>query len=102
MNESRDFQLDRYNRAREDVLEAIRTIYRAKLMNPHVREKGVTYLEIRNWIKIHKRYDMENVGARCRELARDFNPPLILIQYNDREHALVTPLVNMPRNIEET
>jgi len=29
---------------------------------------GPTYVEIRLWIREHKRYEMENVGARCREL----------------------------------
>ena len=72
--------LDKYAKARQDVLTAIRQIRRNKLSNPHITEKRVCYMEIRSWIKINLGYEMENVGARCRELARDLNPAQIVIE----------------------
>jgi len=38
-------------------------------------------------------YEMENVGARCRELARDLNPAQILIEYDSYGWAWATPLI---------
>jgi hypothetical protein len=84
---------EKYAHARNDVLEAIRTIRRNKLQNPHIAEKRVCYMEIRCWIKIHKGYEMENVGARCRELARDSNPSAITIEYDESGWAWVTPRI---------
>ena len=50
-------------------------------------------MEIRSWIKINYGYEMENVGARCRELARDLNPAKIVIEYDSYGWAWVTPLI---------
>ena len=50
-------------------------------------------MEIRCWIKINLGYEMENVGARCRELARDLNPSKIVIEYDSYGWAWVTPLI---------
>jgi len=85
--------LDKYAKARQDVLTAIREIRRNKLSNPHITEKRVCYMEIRCWIKINLGYEMENVGARCRELARDLNPAKIVIEYDSYGWAWVTPLI---------
>lgn len=83
--------LERFNRARQDVLKAIREIRRNKLSNPHINEKRVCYMEIRSWIKINLGYEMENVGARCRELARDIQPAEIVIDYDVDGWVWVTP-----------
>ena len=85
--------LDKYAKARDDVLRAVREIRRNKLSNPHIMEKRVCYMEIRCWIKINLGYEMENVGARCRELARDLNPAKIVIEYDSYGWAWVTPLI---------
>ena len=85
--------LDKYAKAREDVLMAVREIRRNKLSNPHITEKRVCYMEIRSWIKINLGYEMENVGARCRELARDLNPAKIVIEYDSYGWAWVTPKI---------
>ena len=85
--------LDKYAKARDDVLRAVREIRRNKLSNPHIMEKRVCYMEIRAWIKINLGYEMENVGARCRELAHDLNPAQIVIEYDSYGWAWVTPLI---------
>jgi hypothetical protein len=84
---------DKFAHAREDVLDAVRQIRRNKLSNPHISEKRVSYMEIRAYIKIRFGYEMENVGARCRELARDLNPPAIRIEYDEFNWAWVTPII---------
>ena len=38
-------------------------------------------------------YEMENVGARCRELARDVNPAKIVIEYDSYGWAWVSPKI---------
>ena len=38
-------------------------------------------------------YEMENVGARCRELARDLNPSKIVIEYDGYGWAWATPKI---------
>jgi len=38
-------------------------------------------------------YEMENVGARCRELARDLNPAQIVIEYDADGWAWVSPRI---------
>jgi len=85
--------LEKYDKARQDVLTAIREIRRNKLSNPYIVEKRVCYMEIRSWIKINLGYEMENVGARCRELARDMNPAQITIEYDSYGWAWATPLI---------
>ena len=50
-------------------------------------------MEIRSWIKINYGYEMENVGARCRELARDLNPAKIVIEYDSYGWAWVSPKI---------
>ena len=85
--------LDKYCRARQDVLTAVREIRRNKLSNPHIMEKRVCYMEIRSWIKINLGYEMENVGARCRELAREISPPQIVIEYDGYGWAWVSPTI---------
>ena len=45
--------LDKYAKARDDVLRAVREIRRNKLSNPNIMEKRVCYMEIRCWIKIN-------------------------------------------------
>ena len=85
--------VDKYAKARQDVLTAVREIRRNKLANPHITEKRVCYMEIRSWIKINLGYEMENVGARCRELARDMNPPQITIEYDRYGWAWVSPRI---------
>lgn len=45
-----------FNRSRAMVSQAIHD------------KPGMTYVEIRIWIREHFRFEMENVGARCREL----------------------------------
>lgn len=49
-------RVEHFARSRAHILQAIHD-------NP-----GMTYMEIRMWIHERKRYWMENVGARCREL----------------------------------
>jgi len=85
--------LDKYAKARDNVLTAIREIRRNKLSNPNITEKRVCYMEIRSWIKINLGYEMENVGARCRELARDMNPAKIVIEYDSYGWAWVSPKI---------
>ena len=85
--------VDKYAKARQDVLRAVREIRRNKLSNPNITEKRVCYMEIRNWIKLNLGYEMENVGARCRELARDLNPAQIVIEYDGYGWAWVSPKI---------
>ena len=85
--------LDKYAKARTDVLTAVREIRRNKLANPNITEKRVCYMEIRCWIKINLGYEMENVEARCRELAREISPPQIVIEYDSYGWAWVSPRI---------
>ena len=50
-------------------------------------------MEIRAWIKLNLSYEMENVGARCRELARATMKPQITIEYDSYGWAWVTPKI---------
>lgn len=49
-------RVGQFNRSRAMVSQAIHD------------KPGMTYVEIRIWIREHFRFEMENVGARCREL----------------------------------
>ncbi len=44
---------------------------RAIILQAVNAKQGMTYVEIRDWIRQNKRFEMENVGARVRELAHD-------------------------------
>jgi len=50
-------------------------------------------MEIRCWIKINLGYEMENVGVRCRELARATMKPQITIEYDSYGWAWVSPRI---------
>jgi hypothetical protein len=57
---------------------------RAYVLQAVNAQEGMTYVEIREWIRMHKRFIMENVGARVRELARELKPPLVRIEYDGK------------------
>ena len=62
---------------------------------------GATYKQIRQWIREEKRFEMENVGARVRELATDPKfTHFCRIQYDKRGRAHVYPL-DVPKNSAE-
>ena len=67
-------------RVRDMIVEAVKT------------HPGISYAGIRHWIKEHKRFTLENVGGRCRELAREENPPRARIEYDKKGHAHVYPV----------
>lgn len=48
--------VDRFNHSRAVVLKTIN------------KKPGMTYVQIREYIRWHEGFLMENVGARCREL----------------------------------
>lgn len=63
---------------------------------------GPTYVEIRAWIREHKRFEMENVGARVRELARVESPPLAIIKYDGSGKVHVFPADLNFRSVGDT
>ena len=74
-----DKRVEHFARCRAYVLQAVTA-------NP-----GMTYIEIREWIREHKRFIMEDIGRRVRELARDLNPAFVEIRYDGGGHAHVYP-----------
>jgi len=80
-----DFEkrIGQFARCRAYILQAVNA-------NP-----GMTYIEIREWIKAHKRFIMENVDARVRELAREMKPPYVTIEYDASGRVHV-----YPKNVE--
>jgi hypothetical protein len=69
-----------FARCRAYVLQAIHAL------------DGPTYIEIRQWIRENKRFEMENVGARVRELAREIKPPMAIIKYDGSGKVHVFPI----------
>lgn len=65
---------------------------RALILQAVNKQPGMMYKEIRKWIENEKDVLIENVGARCRELARELNPPLATITYDERGNAHVYPI----------
>lgn len=74
MTQSLTFNPDANNRCQQYVLEAIKA------------RPGITYQAIRYWILQKYRFNMENVGGRVRELARDCDPPKVSIEYDKNGH----------------
>ena len=74
-----DRRAEHFARCRAYVLQAVTA-------NP-----GMTYIEIRIWIEEHRRFIMEDVGRRVRELARDLKPAFVMICYDGGGHAHVYP-----------
>lgn len=70
-------RVEHFARCRAYVLQAVNA------------EPGMTYIEIRKWIEEHKRFVMENVGARVRELAREIKPAMVKIVYDEHGKAHV-------------
>lgn len=68
---------EHFSRCRAYVLQAVNA------------KPGIGYKEIREWIQEHKRFTMENVGARVRELAREVKPAMVKIQYDEHGNARV-------------
>jgi len=67
-------------RCRAYVLQAVNT------------KPGMTYTQIREWIMENKRFHMENVGARVRELARELKIPYVTIEYDEKHTVHVYPI----------
>jgi len=72
-------RVEHFSRCRAYVLQAIHAL------------EGPTYIEIRQWIRENKRFEMENVGARVRELARTVSPPMAVIKYDGSGKVHVYP-----------
>lgn len=64
---------------------------RALVLQAVNKKAGMTYPEIRSWILKNKHFEMEDVGRRVRELARETVPPLVRIAYDHRGRAIVYP-----------
>ena len=69
----------RYARHRAIILQAINN------------QPGMTYTQIRNWIEANKHFTMEEIGRRVRELAREIEPRLAIIQYDENGRVRVYP-----------
>ena len=65
---------------------------RALVLQAVNAKPGMTYVEIREWIMMNKRFHMENVGARVRELARELKIPYVAIKYDGKHRAHVYPV----------
>jgi hypothetical protein len=74
-----DEHAEEFARCRAFVLQAVN------------KKPGMTYPEIRAWILKNKHFEMEDVGRRVRELARERTVPLVRIDYDKRGHAIVYP-----------
>ncbi len=63
---------------------------------------GSTYTKIREWVRENKRFEMENVGARVRELATDPKfTHFLKILYDKKGGAHVYPLSFEAKQMEE-
>ena len=77
----RSFDPARNARMRAIVVEAVDAV------------PGATYVQIREWIRENKRFEMENVGARVRELATDKKyTHFCFIRYDSKGKAHVYPI----------
>jgi len=65
---------------------------RALILQAIHNQPGMTYPEIRDWIRLNKHFTMEDVGRRVRELAREITPPhaRIMQDKNGRVHVYPT------------
>ena len=90
---------EHFARCEAIIMQAVNDIYEHRLdgkLNYFAMDRdntflGPTYIEIRNWIEVHKRFIMENVGGRCRSLARDKRPPWLEIEYDSNRRVHVYP-----------
>jgi len=76
-NAPKTFNPETNARVRDMILEAVQA------------HPGIGYSAIRYWIKEHKRFTLENVGGRCRELAREEKPARARIEYDGKGHVHV-------------
>ena len=86
-------RVEHFARCRAYVLQAVHGLIKERKENPEWNgDLGPTYIDIRAWIREHKRFEMENVGARVRELARSIKPTIVRIEYDSSGRVHVYPI----------
>ena len=64
---------------------------RALVLQAINAKPGMTYPEIRDWIRENRRFVMEDVGRRVRELARESKPAYARIEQDENGRVHVYP-----------